>query len=57
MIDFNPDDKLPINLDIVFPSMPCDPLSIDLVDVTGVHIVDIEGKLEKLRLDKDGNLL
>ena len=43
MIDFNPDDKLPINLDITFPFCPCYPLSLDIIDKTGVHIVDIEG--------------
>ena len=29
-------------------------MSLDIVDVTGVHVVDIEGKLQKLRLDKNG---
>jgi hypothetical protein len=30
-------------------------LSLDIVDVTGVHVVDIEGKLLKHRLDEYGN--
>lgn len=36
---------------------PCHVLSLDIVDVTGVHVVDVSGKLHKHRLDKDGNYL
>ena len=36
---------------------PCHILSLDIVDVTGVHIMDVGGKLYKHRLDKDGNYL
>ena len=35
--------------------MPCAVLSLDVVDVTGVHDVNIEGRLHKHQLDKDGN--
>lgn len=56
MIDVNSgDEKLHINLDITLPKCPCEILSLDIVDVTGVHLVDIEGKLNKYRLDKNGN--
>lgn len=56
MIDVNSgEEKLHINLDITLPKCPCDILSLDIVDVTGVHVVDIEGKLHKHRLDKNGN--
>jgi len=56
MIDVNSgDEKLHINLDITFPKAPCMPLSLDIVDITGVHVVEIEGKLNKHRLDKFGN--
>lgn len=55
MIDVNSgDEKLHINLDITLHKCPCAILSLDLVDVTGVHMVDIVGKLEKYRLDKEG---
>lgn len=55
MIDVNSgDEKLHINLDITLPKSPCAILSLDIVDVTGVHLVDIEGKLNKYRLDKHG---
>ena len=36
---------------------PCHILSLDIVDVTGVHIMDVGGKLFKHRLDKDGHYL
>ena len=56
MIDVNSGDgKLHINLDIMLPKCPCSILSLDIVDVTGVHLVDIVGKLEKHRLDANGN--
>jgi len=56
MIDVNSgEEKLHINLDITLPKCPCDILSLDIVDVTGVHVVDIEGKLHKHKLDKNGN--
>ena len=56
MIDVNSgEEKLHINMDITLSKCPCAPLSLDIVDVTGVHVVDIEGKLSKIRLDKNGN--
>ena len=55
MIDVNSgDEKLHINLDITLEKAPCHILSLDIVDVTGVHVVDIEGKLHKYRLDEAG---
>ena len=33
---------------------PCHVLSLDIVDVTGVHVMDVGGKLHKHRLDKEG---
>ncbi len=43
-----------LNIDITFPKAPCSILSLDIVDVTGVHVVNIEGRLHKNVLDKDG---
>ena len=58
MIDVNSgDEKLIINLDISLPKCPCSILSLDIVDITGVHVVDIEGKLKKSRLDENGKLI
>jgi len=43
-----------LNINITFPAIPCDILSLDVEDITGVHIVNIEGRLHKHPLDKDG---
>jgi hypothetical protein len=51
------DDKLNINVDIIFPKMPCDLLSLDVQDVMGTHIVDISGNLLKNKLSEDGEVL
>ena len=48
-------EKLHINMDITLPKAPCHILSLDIVDVTGIHVVDIEGQLWKHRLDRNGN--
>ena len=47
-------DKLHINLDVSFPFMPCDILSLDVQDVMGTHIVDVGVTLHKTRLSKKG---
>lgn len=36
---------------------PCHILSLDVVDVTGVHIMDVGGTLYKHRLDPNGHYL
>jgi len=46
-----------LNLDITFPETPCPILSLDLVDVTGVHVVNVGGKMEKNVLDSNGRVL
>jgi endoplasmic reticulum-Golgi intermediate compartment protein 3 len=42
-------------MNITLPRCPCHILSLDIVDVTGVHIVDVHGRLSKFRLDENGN--
>lgn len=51
------DDKLNINIDIVFPSIPCDVMSLDIQDIMGTNIVDIGGSLFKKRLGSKGEFL
>ena len=51
------DDRLNINVDIVFHKIPCDILSLDVQDVMGTHVVDIAGSLFKKKLSKDGEVL
>ena len=48
------DDFINVNIDIVFPRMPCDILSLDVQDILGTHKTDIMGpELHKYRLDKN----
>eukprot|EP00041_Stephanoeca_diplocostata_P007415 m.105350 g.105350 ORF g.105350 m.105350 type:complete len:395 (-) comp16868_c1_seq1:216-1400(-) len=53
-VDTSRNEKLRINLDIVFPKMPCAYLSIDVMDISGEQQLDVEHNLYKRRLTADG---
>ena len=49
--------QLNINMNITMHRAPCHILSLDVVDVTGVHVVDVAGRLHKHRIDRNGNYI
>ncbi|XP_042520723.1 endoplasmic reticulum-Golgi intermediate compartment protein 3-like [Macadamia integrifolia] len=56
-VDLKRGETLPIHLNVSFPSLPCDVLSIDAVDMSGKHEVDIDTNIWKLRLNRDGHII
>lgn len=55
VVDRDINKKLEINLDISFPDIPCDVLTMDILDVSGDLQVDLLlSGFEKFRLLKDG---
>eukprot|EP00931_Biecheleriopsis_adriatica_P037742 TRINITY_DN21658_c0_g2_i2.p1 TRINITY_DN21658_c0_g2~~TRINITY_DN21658_c0_g2_i2.p1 ORF type:complete len:387 (-),score=44.07 TRINITY_DN21658_c0_g2_i2:57-1166(-) len=54
VVDTTLDQKLPIGLNITFPHLRCDEVSVDTVDYHGDNQVDIAGALVKLDLDAQG---
>lgn len=56
LIDHLKDDKdLYVFLDVVFPNYPCGMISLDKMDVLHSHIMDVEEKLVKFRVDNREN--
>lgn len=50
-------DKFKINIDIEFPRLPCDIISLDVEDSLGNHIADYYGEMHKNRLSSTGEIL
>eukprot|EP01130_Rhizamoeba_saxonica_P017710 TRINITY_DN8641_c0_g1_i1.p1 TRINITY_DN8641_c0_g1~~TRINITY_DN8641_c0_g1_i1.p1 ORF type:complete len:384 (-),score=71.40 TRINITY_DN8641_c0_g1_i1:43-1194(-) len=53
-VDTSRSEQLRINFNIVFPHMPCAFLSLDAMDVSGNHQLDIIHHVYKKRLTSDG---
>ena len=51
------DDFVDVNVDIVFPRVPCDILSLDVQDILGTHKTDVMGELYKHRINKRGTII
>ncbi|OWB76216.1 hypothetical protein B5S32_g366 [[Candida] boidinii] len=55
VIDRDINEKLEINLDISFPNLPCDLVTMDIMDITGDTQLDLlSSGFTKIRLDSNG---
>ena len=50
-------ESFTVNLDIAFPKVPCDLIAVNYHDQLNYSERDYEGKLNKLRTSKDGEVL
>jgi len=53
-VDVSRGEKLRINFDVTFPHIPCTLLSLDAMDVSGSHQLDVSHHIVKTPLDKFG---
>eukprot|EP01111_Echinosteliopsis_oligospora_P002808 TRINITY_DN1439_c0_g1_i1.p1 TRINITY_DN1439_c0_g1~~TRINITY_DN1439_c0_g1_i1.p1 ORF type:complete len:384 (-),score=111.29 TRINITY_DN1439_c0_g1_i1:153-1304(-) len=53
-VDTTRGEKLKINMDIVFHKLPCAYLSVDAMDISGEHQLDVSHNIYKKRLSPDG---
>ncbi|KAG6519853.1 hypothetical protein ZIOFF_016881 [Zingiber officinale] len=56
-VDVKRGENLPIHINITFPSLPCEVLSVDAIDMSGKHEVDLDTNIWKLRLTSDGKIM
>ncbi|WOL19599.1 endoplasmic reticulum-Golgi intermediate compartment protein 3 isoform X1 [Canna indica] len=53
-VDLKRGENLPIHINMTFPSLPCEVLSVDAIDMSGKHEVDLDTNIWKIRLNKEG---
>eukprot|EP01098_Paradermamoeba_levis_P013553 TRINITY_DN6209_c0_g2_i1.p1 TRINITY_DN6209_c0_g2~~TRINITY_DN6209_c0_g2_i1.p1 ORF type:complete len:395 (+),score=84.60 TRINITY_DN6209_c0_g2_i1:80-1264(+) len=56
-VDTTRGEKLKINIDIIFPSLPCSYVSLDAMDMAGEHQLDVAHNIYKKRIDHTGKPL
>ncbi|KAG7032717.1 Endoplasmic reticulum-Golgi intermediate compartment protein 3 [Cucurbita argyrosperma subsp. argyrosperma] len=56
-VDLKRGETLPIHINMTFPSLPCDVLSVDAIDMSGKHEVDLDTNIWKLRLNSNGHII
>lgn len=56
-VDTSRGEKLRINMDVVFHNLPCGYLSVDAMDISGEHQLDIDHNIFKKRIDREGKAL
>ncbi|CAD6589943.1 MAG: hypothetical protein TREMPRED_005581, partial [Tremellales sp. Tagirdzhanova-0007] len=54
VVDRSRGEKLVIEMDITFPKVPCYLLSLDVIDISGEHQMDLEHDISKTRVSKEG---
>ena len=54
-VDVSRGEKLRIHFDVTFPHIPCSLLSLDAMDVSGSHQLDVSHHIKKKPLDELGN--
>ena len=54
-VDVSRGEKLRINFDVTFPYIPCSLLSVDAMDVSGSHQLDVSAHIKKVPLGDDGS--
>ncbi|OAY73516.1 Endoplasmic reticulum-Golgi intermediate compartment protein 3 [Ananas comosus] len=56
-VDLKRGDTLPIHINMTFPALPCEVLSVDAIDMSGKHEVDLDTNIWKLRLNREGHII
>ncbi|KAI4305523.1 hypothetical protein L6164_028886 [Bauhinia variegata] len=56
-VDLKRGETLPIHINMTFPSLPCDVLNVDAIDMSGKHEVDLDTNIWKLRLNSHGDVI
>ncbi|XP_054723258.1 endoplasmic reticulum-Golgi intermediate compartment protein 3-like [Uloborus diversus] len=56
-VDVSRSEKLRINLDVTFPRVTCEFLSIDAMDISGEQQINLDHSIYKRRLDENGKPL
>ncbi|KAH9737182.1 Endoplasmic reticulum vesicle transporter protein [Citrus sinensis] len=56
-VDLKRGETLPIHINMTFPALPCDVLSVDAIDMSGKHEVDLDTNIWKLRLNSYGHII
>jgi len=57
VVDTARGEKLRINFDVTFPRIPCHMLSVDAMDVSGAHQLDLDSHIKKKALDSYGRVM
>ncbi|KAK3252848.1 hypothetical protein CYMTET_37876 [Cymbomonas tetramitiformis] len=56
-VDVTRGEKLEIHLNMTFPRLPCQVFSLDALDMSGKHEVDLDTNMYKTRLYSDGSVM